>query len=173
MFCFQCEQTSKGTGCTDFAVCGKTESTAILQDLLVHAAKGIAQFGHRARLLDATDPELDRFLLEALFVTVTNVNFDDSAIEKTIRRAIVLRERAKTLCQNAARQAGKGVEEIRGPATWSPAHTTEALIAQGAAVSSLRRQRTIRRGHRGFAGTAALRTERHGRLRRTRAGARP
>lgn len=55
MFCFQCEQTSKGTGCTDFAVCGKNESTAVLQDLLVHAAKGIAQFNQRARRLGAKD----------------------------------------------------------------------------------------------------------------------
>src|ERR1019366_3048193 len=140
MFCFQCEQTSKGTGCTDFAVCGKTESTAILQDLLVHAAKGIAQYSHRARLLGATDAVLDRFLLEALFVTVTNVNFDYAAIEKTIRRAIGLREQAKSLYQDAARKAGKTVEEIRGPATWSPAHTTEALVAQGEAVSSLSRR---------------------------------
>ena len=140
MFCFQCEQTSKGTGCTDFAVCGKTESTAILQDLLVHAAKGIAQFSHRARQFGATDAELDRFLLEALFVTMTNVNFDDAAIEKTIRRAIVLRERAKTLYQNAASKAGKSVEDVHGPATWSPATTTEALVAQGEAVSSLTRR---------------------------------
>ena len=140
MFCFQCEQTSKGTGCTDFAVCGKTESTAILQDLLVHAAKGIAQYRHRARLLGATDAALDRFLLESLFVTVTNVNFDDAAIEKTIRRAIVLREQARTLYQNTARKAGKTIEEIRGPATWSPAGTTAALVAQGEAVSSLTRR---------------------------------
>ena len=136
MFCFQCEQTSKGTGCTDFAVCGKTESTAILQDLLVHAAKGIAQFSHRARRFGARDAELDRFLLEALFETVTNVNFDDAAIEKTIRRATVLRERARTLYQNAAHKTGQTVAEIRGPATWSPARTTEALVAQGKAVSS-------------------------------------
>jgi hydroxylamine reductase len=140
MFCFQCEQTSKGTGCSDFAVCGKTESTAILQDLLVHAAKGIAQFSHRARLMGATDAELDRFLLEALFVTVTNVNFDDVAIEKTIRRGILLREQASTLYQKAARKAGKTVEEIHGPATWLPARTTEALVAQGEAVSSLTRR---------------------------------
>jgi len=140
MFCFQCEQTSKGTGCTDFAVCGKTESTAILQDLLVHAAKGIAQFSHRARRFGAKDAELDRFLLEALFVTVTNVNFDDAAIEKTVRRAIVLRDRAKALYQNAARFAGKPVEDIRGPVTWSPARTTDALVAQGDAVSSLVRR---------------------------------
>ena len=140
MFCFQCEQTSKGTGCTDFAVCGKTEVTAILQDLLVHAAKGIAQYAHRARRFGAQDAELDRFLLEALFVTVTNVNLDDAAIEQTIRRAITLRERAKILFQNAATTAGQPAEAIRGPATWSPARTTEALVAQGDAVSSLTRR---------------------------------
>ncbi|MDR3458626.1 MAG: hydroxylamine reductase [Verrucomicrobiae bacterium] len=140
MFCFQCEQTSKGTGCTDFAVCGKDPSTAVLQDLLVHAAKGIAQFSHRARKLGATDAELDRFLLEALFVTVTNVNFDDVAIEKTIRRAIRLRAKAETLYQTAARTAGAVAVDIRGPATWSPARTTAALVAQGEAVSSLTRR---------------------------------
>jgi hydroxylamine reductase len=140
MFCFQCEQTSKGTGCIDSGVCGKSESTAVLQDLLVHAAKGIAQYTRRARRLGATNPELDRFLLEALFVTVTNVNFDDAAIERAIHRAIALREKAKTLYESAARQAGQAVEAIRGPATWSPAPTTEALLAQGQAVSGLTRR---------------------------------
>ena len=140
MFCYQCEQTSKGAGCTDFAVCGKTESAAVLQDLLVHAAKGIAQYSHRARLLGVTDAELDRFLLEALFVTVTNVNFDEVAIEKTIRHAIELREIAKTLYQTAATKVGQAVAAVRGPATWSPARTTEALVAQGEAVSSLTRR---------------------------------
>jgi hydroxylamine reductase len=140
MFCFQCEQTSKGTGCTDFAVCGKTESTAILQDLLVHAAKGIAQYTHRARRLGAAEADLDRFLLQALFVTVTNVNFDDAAIEKHIGRAVLLRERAKALYENTARRAGKPVETVRGPATWAPARTPEGLLAQGEAVSSLTRR---------------------------------
>jgi len=140
MFCFQCEQTSKGTGCTDSAVCGKDESTAILQDLLVHAAKGIAQFNHRARRLGARDIGIDRFLLEALFATVTNVNFDAAAIEKMIRQAIVVRGRARSLYENTLRAAGNEAVEIRGPASWVPARTTEELIAQGAAVSSLTRR---------------------------------
>jgi hydroxylamine reductase len=140
MFCFQCEQTSKGTGCTDSAVCGKDESTAILQDLLVHTAKGIAQFNHRARHLGARDQAIDRFLLEALFATVTNVNFDAAAIEKMIRQAIVVCVRARSLYENTLRAAGKAPEEIRGPASWAPARTTEELVAQGAAVSSLARR---------------------------------
>jgi hydroxylamine reductase len=140
MFCFQCEQTSKGTGCNDFAVCGKDESTAVLQDLLLHAAKGIAQFNYRAHRLGARDAGLDRFLLEALFVTVTNVNFDDAAIARMIREAIVLRDRAQTLYENTARQAGKVAEVVRGPATWIPARTLAKLVAQGEAVCSLARR---------------------------------
>ena len=140
MFCFQCEQTSKGTGCTDFAVCGKTETSAVLQDLLVHAAKGIAQYNHRARRLGARDTAIDRFLLEALFATVTNVNFDDDDLEKMIRRAIVVRVRAKSLYENTLRASSQAPEEVRGPATWVPARTTAELVAQGEAVSSLTRR---------------------------------
>ena len=85
MFCFQCEQTSKGTGCNEFAVCGKDEETARLQDLLLHATKAVAQYAHRARAFGATDPVVDRFILRGLFLTVTNVNFDPQAIEQAIR----------------------------------------------------------------------------------------
>ena len=53
MFCYQCEQTSRGTGCTTLGVCGKDAETAVLQDLLVHAAKGIAQYARRAGELGA------------------------------------------------------------------------------------------------------------------------
>lgn len=140
MFCFQCEQTSKGTGCTDFAVCGKEPSTAVLQDLLIHAAKGIAQFNHRARRLGARDVAVDRFLLDALFSTVTNVNFDDAVLERSIHQAVVLRTRARALYENTARSGGKGIENVRGPATWIPARTREALIAEGETISTLTRQ---------------------------------
>lgn len=140
MFCFQCEQTSKGTGCSDFAVCGKDEATAILQDLLIHAVKGVAQYAHRARTLGATDPSVDRFILEALFITVTNVNFDAPAIEQVIRRAATVRDQARALYETAARQAGQTPESPRGPATWQPAPTSEALVAQGTLVSSLSRR---------------------------------
>ncbi|HEX9048582.1 MAG TPA: hydroxylamine reductase, partial [Verrucomicrobiae bacterium] len=92
------------------------------------------------RQLGARDTAVDRFLLDALFATVTNVNFDDAALEKQIRQAVVLRTQAKSLYENAARKAGKPVAEVRGPATWSPGRTTEALIAQGEAVSTLTRQ---------------------------------
>ena len=115
MFCYQCEQTSKGTGCSDFSVCGKDETSAILQDLLVHASKGIAQYAHRARAFGAKDPAVDRFLLKALFITVTNVNFDAQAIKAAVREAARMRDTAKALYENAVHTAHKTPESPTGP----------------------------------------------------------
>lgn len=140
MFCFQCEQTSKGTGCATAATCGKDEQTATLQDLLLHATKGVAQYNHRARQLGASDRAIDRFILEALFVTVTNVNFDAQAIQKMLRRAAAMRDKAKSLHEAAARRAGQAPEEVRGPATWTPASSLEGMLNQGRTVSILSRR---------------------------------
>ncbi|MFO1477343.1 MAG: hydroxylamine reductase [Verrucomicrobiota bacterium] len=128
MFCYQCEQTSKGTGCIDFGVCGKDEETAVLQDVLFHATKGVAQYVHQARLLGMSEPELDRFLLRGLFLTVTNVNFDAAAIEKAIRDAAEFRDRAKRLC-------GGELNNLRGPATWVAAPDRAGLVGAGRLVS--------------------------------------
>jgi hydroxylamine reductase len=76
MFCYQCEQTTNGTGCLEIGVCGKNPQVSALQDLLVHAAKGVAMYAHRAGVLGKRDRQVDRFVLEALFATVTNVDFD-------------------------------------------------------------------------------------------------
>ena len=76
MYCFQCEQTAKGTGCTVQGVCGKDAQTAALQDLLVYAVKDIARYAHRAGQLGARDRDVDVFTVKALFSTLTNVNFD-------------------------------------------------------------------------------------------------
>ena len=140
MFCYQCEQTSKGTGCTDFATCGKDEERAILQDLLIHAAKGIAQYNHRARTLGASDPTIDRFLLEALFATVTNVNFDPARLEQTLRRAATVRDQAKALYAGALARAGKAADKFNGPSTWAPAPTRGSLVKQGELISVLSRR---------------------------------
>lgn len=76
MFCYQCEQTAGGTGCTKVGVCGKNEDIASLQDLLVIALKGIAAYAYHARELGASDEQVDAFLAEGLFATLTNVNFN-------------------------------------------------------------------------------------------------
>lgn len=137
MFCFQCEQTSRGTGCVSVGVCGKDEPVASLQDLLVHAAKGIAQYSVRAARLGVDTAEADRFLIEALFVTVTNVNFDTQALVEILRRAAAIRDRVREAYETAARERGETLETPVGPARWVPAGDVEELVKQGRQVSIL------------------------------------
>ncbi|MDN5348491.1 MAG: hydroxylamine reductase [Clostridia bacterium] len=76
MFCYQCEQTAGGTGCTKVGVCGKNEDIASLQDTLIIGLKGIAAYAYHARELGARDEQVDAFMHEGLFATLTNVDFD-------------------------------------------------------------------------------------------------
>ncbi len=135
MFCFQCEQTAKGIACTNKGVCGKDAETAALQDLLVHASKGIAMYGHRAGQLGARDPEVDRFLVEALFTTVTNVSFDADRIARNIWRAGEMLGRARQLYIDACIERGETPDPVDGPAAWTPAGDKGGLLAQAAEVT--------------------------------------
>ena len=76
MFCYQCSQTARGTGCTIKGVCGKEATVARLQDNLLFAIKGISAYLYHARELGYTDPEVDAFIERVFFSTLTNVNFD-------------------------------------------------------------------------------------------------
>ena len=76
MFCYQCSQTARGTGCTLKGVCGKEATVARLQDNLLFAIKGISAYLYHARELGYTDPEVDAFIERGFFSTLTNVNFD-------------------------------------------------------------------------------------------------
>jgi len=140
MFCYQCEQTGRGTGCTTRGVCGKDADTAALQDLLIHAAKGVSMFAHRAGRLGATDPEVDAFVLEALFTTVTNVNFDPQRLRQMLAQAASVREKAKVLYEKAAKRANTQPEGLTGPAAWQPAGDLNGLIRQGQDVSIVKRK---------------------------------
>ncbi len=135
MFCYQCEQTAKGTGCTAHGVCGKDPDTAAMQDLLVHAVKGIAVYAHRAGELGARDPEVDRFVTEAMFTTLTNTDFDPSRLQDYVLRAAEMRDRARSLYGDAAAEAGREPEEPEGPTDWQPAGDLDELIRQGEDVS--------------------------------------
>ena len=82
MYCDQCEQTFRGVACTEVGVCGKNEDMESLQKILLYGLKGMAAYAHHARRLGKVDEEVDAFMEEALFATVTNVNFDiDSLLE--------------------------------------------------------------------------------------------
>jgi len=131
MFCYQCEQTAKGTGCTALGVCGKSPEVSDLQDLLIHVTKGVSMYAHRARALGVKDPEVDSFVLEALFTTVTNVNFDEERMEWMIRRAEDMREKARNMYEEACNKAGKTPKALTGPATFELGSNRDELIRQG------------------------------------------
>ena len=133
MFCYQCEQTSQGQGCQTIGVCGKDENTATLQDLLIYAVKGIGQYAHRARQLGAADPEIDAFTIEAVFATLTNVNFDEDKVAELVYKAAHIRDLARKLYTDAAARAGVVAGTLSGPAAWQPAVERQALLAQGRA----------------------------------------
>ena len=144
MFCYQCEQTAKGTGCTVSGVCGKDPGTAALQDLLVHAAEGVSQFAVRARKLGVKDHQADVFVLEALFTTITNVNFDPARIEGFLRKGALVKESVRQHYAAACKAKGVAGETLQGPAEWVPATDLQGLIKQGEEVSP--ETRTIARG---------------------------
>ncbi len=140
MYCYQCEQTAKGTGCTSFGVCGKDPATAALQDLLIYAAKGVSMYAHRAAELGAADPEVDRAVLDFLFATVTNVDFDPARLRRHLADAARMRDRAKALYESVCAKAGKTPEALSGPAAWQPAADLDGLVRQGEELSLVKRQ---------------------------------
>ncbi len=123
MFCYQCEQTAKGAGCNILGVCGKQPEVAALQDVLTYAIIGLGQVAHAARAKGISDPEVNRFTAEALFSTLTNVDFDPERFPPLIKRAAALREGLK------AKLAGMSFPQ--GPANFQPAGDLAGLIAQG------------------------------------------
>lgn len=141
MFCYQCEQADRSgpvPGCSlTRGTCGKDETTAALQDLLVYQLKGVADYAARARALGAADDEAADFLAFALFTTLTNVNFSPTRFVSLIRQTEQVKNRVKAGYQQAAAAAGMAVEQLRGPAEFVPAETTDALVEQAASLGIL------------------------------------
>jgi len=135
MFCYQCEQTAKGQGCTTAGVCGKDAQTAALQDALLHITKGVAMYARRSADLGSRDREIDAGIVEALFTTVTNVNFDSAAIESTINKTLRLRDSARSTYEDASARAAKPVEKLYGPAVWQPEPGLSGLVKQSEELS--------------------------------------
>lgn len=104
MFCFQCQETAQGSGCKVKGVCGKNASTACAMDLLLFVVKGIAIAAHslHERTSDERKHEVNHFVTDALFCTITNANFDDESISKRIDNGLILRNALK----EEAKQAG-------------------------------------------------------------------
>ena len=135
MLCYQCEQTKNGTGCTKVGICGKDSDTAALQDLLIHAAKGISMYAARASKAGVSNREANVFVIEALFTTVTNVNFDPERLRRLIMKASDILENMRALYEKACLDKGFTPEVLDGPADWKPADDISGLVKQGEDVS--------------------------------------
>ncbi len=143
MFCNQCEQTAKGKGCTVLGVCGKNETVADLQDLLMHALTGLALFANQGRSKGIVDKETDKFVMEAVFSTLTNVDFDPERFVKMLNKTVELREAMK---EKVAAAGGK-IDFDHPAATFTPADNIDAMVEQGKAldfIQSLDKDENIR-----------------------------
>ncbi len=127
MFCNQCEQTAKGIACTKIGVCGKNEEAASLQDLLIHAAQGLSLVAGQARANNITDPKLGRLLCEAIFSTLTNVDFDPARLTALINDVVAKRDELKEKLGSA--------DFAEAAANFTPAADTEGMVKQGQDVA--------------------------------------
>lgn len=122
MFCFQCQETSRNTGCTVKGVCGKTADVANLQDLLVFICKGISHYSVPLRAMGVENNEVNKFITDSLFMTITNANFDRERFVKRIGKAIDLRDSMRALFVS---KGGK-IEDIKYEgAFWSSKNVEE------------------------------------------------
>jgi hydroxylamine reductase len=131
MFCNQCEQAAKGEGCKVTGVCGKQPDVAALQDLLIHGLQGLSLYAAAGRKAGLVDPEVNRFTCEALFSTLTNVDFDPERFVRLIQQAAELRQRL----QEKVRAGGGQVAFEHPAASFIPAASLPELVRQGEAVA--------------------------------------
>jgi len=116
MFCYQCQETTKGTGCTTKGLCGKTEEVAHLQDLLIYTLKGIAIHAVQARELGVVRKDINEFIMESLFSTITNANFDSHYFVSRIQEGLDLREDLK---HDIISAGGAIPAVLKDAATWT------------------------------------------------------
>ncbi len=135
MFCYQCQEAAKGEGCTIKGVCGKEDSTANLQDLLIYVTKGVSLFTEIAKKNSVAIDKADKFVFEALFVTITNANFDDNKITNKIIEGIQVRDALMKELENK----GITIPKLPANATWV-AESDEAIKAKSEIVGILTEQ---------------------------------
>ncbi|SHN79780.1 hydroxylamine reductase [Desulfitobacterium chlororespirans] len=133
MFCFQCQETAKGTGCTIKGVCGKTADVANLQDLLLYVMKGIAINSLQARELGIVRQDVDKFVMEGLFATITNANFDNARFVALVREGLALRDSLKA---DIVKAGGVLPANLHDSATWT-ADSAEEFDQKAAQVGIL------------------------------------
>jgi hydroxylamine reductase len=129
MFCYQCEQTAKGEGCTKKGVCGKEPEVAALQDVLVYALKGLSAVALEGRKAGINEGEVNIFTIKALFSTLTNVDFDPQRFVPLIKQCITLRENLKEKIHKAGGKTDSGEAAV----SFQPQTTVDGLVSQAKA----------------------------------------
>jgi hydroxylamine reductase len=114
MFCYQCQEAAKGTGCTIAGVCGKKDDVANMQDLLIFVSKGVSIFASKSRENGMKTDAADKFVFEALFTTITNANFDKEAIISKVKEGFEVREALKLQLE----KAGVTTNGFHSSTTW-------------------------------------------------------
>ena len=130
MFCYQCEQTAKGTGCTIQGVCGKTPEVAALQDLLLYALMGLSQVAVAGRKVEVSNSDVNIFTVKAAFATLTNVDFDPARFVGLIHETVEKRD----YLISEIKSAGAKIDIGDGPLSFIPGPSVDALVKQGEAV---------------------------------------
>jgi len=168
MFCYQCQEAAKNTGCTIRGVCGKEDSTASLQDLLIYILKGISQIAEKNLEFEKLDKKISNFVSDSLFATITNANFDNEKIKLFIKEGVSLRDNLLIKFKENYK-AAKGsdfADSLSDAATFilpeddnllEKAHSIGVLATENEDVRSLRELLIY-----GLKGTAAY--ERHARV---------
>lgn len=134
MFCFQCQETAGCKGCTVRGVCGKTEDVAKIQDLLIFVTKGLATVANEGRKVGIVDKKVNRMIIDNLFITITNANFDFKAIEKRVKDTLVAREELKERVQ--AKGGNPVGSDFKGCTTWT-ATTSKEMMEKASQVGVL------------------------------------
>ncbi len=134
MFCFQCQEAAKNTGCTVKGVCGKEPEVAGIQDVAMYFLRGLSVYANKGREHGITDHRIDRYVMETLFMTITNANFDKSRFVEKIREGFALRNELKSKLQDAGVQNNS--EELPAAATWE-ATTPEEFDSKAMEVGVL------------------------------------
>ena len=129
MFCFQCQETAKGTGCELVGVCGKTSEVANMQDLLLFVVRGIAVYNQALRKEGKASEKANRFIFDALFTSITNANFDLEAIKEKVKKGLALKA-------ELAKEANLPTSTLPDECTWN-GHESE-FVEKSLTVGVLR-----------------------------------
>lgn len=141
MFCYQCQETMKNTGCTKAGVCGKSGETADSLDNLLFAVKGIGYFADKLRKEGVTDEKMDAFILKALFTTITNVNFNPQTVHKMTEEALDIKSKAQKKLEEVKGSLPEGMPEAakwNGPVGSALAENAGVMATEDEDIRSLR-----------------------------------